>query len=372
MTKTSNENSVNKISNPDNDLDFDLVNYYKNLGWPNPFESWLLDDDKKGPRVITSVATTGSKHNLELAGSMSPAWGQPLGSSAIDLGARGISGADFNHLNIASVKEAEPGRFEEVMKARKDAAANRVKGFLETLGGPELEDDVVIIKPQVDHYKDRTVRGNIVCADDFDRNGEYIEDTRPAFMMYSRDPERVLGIRPADCPTIAFSGYDRNGEPIHGLIHGGWQDADAGFEEQGLSYLDKELDVDIKDLNFYIGPGGIEFDYKRPTDPRDGNDPMIVHNGWKTRTRNHTKNDDGSVSFIFDMHGFACDRLFEAGAAPEQIYVDSSDTTAENSGYSSHKLASQGKKPPMRDLVLVFSPDRKSHSSKTTLDSNQV
>lgn len=335
-----------------------VVELFEQKNWPDFRESWFMKGEE-GPRVVTSVATTGFDSNSErheLAGSMSPAWGQPF-DTKLDLGGVSIQDLNLMPANLNKVKEEDRQKHQEIIDVRKEASRNRVTRYLENIGGPELENDVVIIKPQNDHYKDRTIKGNIVNADDVERNGHYIEDDRPAFMLYSHDPNRVVGIRPADCPTIAFSGYDKQGRPVHGLMHGGWQDEDAGFLDQGLAFLRNDLGVDIKDLNFSIAPGGVNFDYKRPTDPRNGNDPMIVHEGWKTRTTDHEQV-EGGVHFVFDMHGFAVDRLKEAGATDEQIFIDPTDTTADESGHSSHKRASQGKIAPMRDLVLVFSPDR--------------
>ncbi len=340
------------------DMYYDEVSLFAHKNWPDFRESWFMKG-QEGPRVVTSMATAGNKLNqpYELAGSMSPAWGQPYDTSA-DLG--GVSIQDLNLMpgDLNPLKETEPDRHQRVMEARKSAARNRMTRFFESIGGHEFAADVVVIKPQSDHYNDRTVKGDIVSADDLERTGEYIEDTRPAFMIYSRDQNRVVAIRPADCPTIAFYGHDRHGKPIHGLIHAGWQDEDAGFVEQGIDFLKNEQDVDMKDLTFTIGPGGVDFGYSRPFDPREGQDPRVVHPGWKTRTSDHVQQDDGKWRFNFDMPGFAADRLMEAGASSEQIFIDSSDTSTAESGHASHKQASRGVKPPMRDIVTVASPER--------------
>lgn len=344
------------------ELQDSVVELFENKNWPDFRESWFMKGES-GPVVLTSVATTGldkkgKRH--ELAGGMSPAWGQPY-DTKFDLGSVGIQDFNLMPVGLNKLKDSDEGAQREkylaIVDARKEASHDRVSSYLENIGGPQFENDVVIIKPQNDHYKDRAIRGNIVNADDVERTGHYIEDNRPAFMLYSHDPSRVVGIRPADCPTVAFAGHDQQGRPVHGLMHGGWQDEDAGFLEQGLAYLASDLHVSIKDLKFTIGPGGVNFDYKRPTDPRGGNDPTIVHEGWKTRTTDHEQV-EGGVRFVFDMHGFAVDRLREAGATDEQIFIDSTDTASELSGHASHKLASQGKMAPMRDLVLVLSPDR--------------
>lgn len=338
------------------DLYQEELNLFNRKNWPDFQESWFMKDEA-GPVVLSSVATAGNKLGkpYELAGSMSPVWGQPFDTTA-DLG--GVSIQDVNLMSLKDIKEADPEYHDVVVEARKAAARDRLTRYFEQQGGLELANDVVIMKPQSDHYNDRTIKGNIVCADDLERTGNYIEDDRPAFMIFSHDPNRVVAIRPADCPTVSFAGHDRAGKPVHGLMHGGWQDDDAGFIEQGLDYIKKELNCDISDINFAIGPGGVEFGYSRPYDPREGNDPKFVHEGWKTRTTDYDDREPGKWRFTIDMPGFAADRILEAGASEEQIFIDSTDTSTAESGHASHKQASRGVMPPMRDIVTVASPER--------------
>lgn len=340
------------------DLLKEEVELFSRKNWPDFRESWCMKGEK-GPVVLSSLATAGYKigQPYELAGSMSPAWGQPFDTSA-DLG--GVSIQDINLMppDMKEIKESDVERHDSIIIARRNAARNRLSRYFELQGGPEFATDVVVMKPQVDHYNDRTIKGNIVCADDIERTGNYVEDDRPAFMIYSHDKNRIVAIRPADCPTVGFYGHDRNGRPVHGLMHAGWQEEDAEFIEQGLDYIQNELNCDIKALNFTIGPGGVDFGYTRPSDPREGKDPKIVHPGWKTRTTDHEEQLNGKWRFNFDMPGFAADRILEAGAHSEQIFIDSSDTSSAESGYASNKQASRGVKPPMRDIVTVASPER--------------
>lgn len=339
------------------DLYAQEVALFERKNWPDFRSSWLVKGEQ-GPVVLSSVATAGNKHGLpyELAGSMSPAWGQPFDTTA-DLG--GVSIQDVNLMSLKDIKETDVNYHDAIVGARKGASRDRLTRYFERQGGPDFANDVVIIKPQADHYIDCTIKGNIVNADDLERTGDFIEDDRPAFMMYSHDPNRILAIRPADCPTISFYGHDRDGRAVHGLMHAGWQDEDAGFIEQGLDYIKNELNCDISEINFAIGPGGVEFGYSRPYDPREGSDPKFVHEGWKTRTTDYEELEDDKWRFIIDMPGFAADRIMEAGASEEQIFIDSTDTSTAESGHASHKQASRGVVPPMRDIVTVISPERK-------------
>lgn len=338
------------------DLFNEEVELFRRKNWPDFRESWLMKDEQ-GPVVLSSVATAGNKlgQPYELAGSMSPSWGQPYDTTA-DLG--GVSIQDVNLMSLKDIKESDSDYHDAIVGARKNASHSRLTRYFEQRGGSDFAADVVIMKPQVDHYNDRTIKGNVVCADDKERTGDYIEDDRPAFMMYSHDPNRIVAIRPADCPTISFYGHDHDGNSVHGLMHAGWQDEDAGFIEQGLDYLKNELNCDINDLNFTIGPGGVDFGYTRPFDPREGKDPKFVHPGWKARTTDHEEQADGKWRFTIDMPGFAADRIVEAGARNEQIFIDSTDTSSAESGNASHKQASRGVVPPMRDIVTVMSPER--------------
>lgn len=245
---------------------------------------------------------------------------------------------------------------------RKEASRQQMVSYFETIGGSDFAKDVIIIKPQTDHYKDRTIKGNIVCADDIPRTDTYVEDTRPAFMMYSYDPSRVIGIRPADCPTIMISGIDRDSRTINAVIHAGWQDEDADFVLQGMEFLINEKGVNVESIRAYIAAGGVEFGYSRPTNPLDGNDPNFVSD-WRGRlTDVHPINPDDladtKTRFTIDMIGRAADDMKTHGVMDEQIYIDSTDTTDSKSGLSSNKLAARGTAAPTRDVTVLIPAGR--------------
>ncbi len=344
-------------------LQNEVIALHERKNWPDPRENWLMYGED-GPVTITSLVATAphpesGNQRYELAGGMSPAWGQPQESWVAGY----IGSVTLDELNLMpdKLKELPEQRQAEIRDERKVAAKLQMSRYLELLGGSELSNDVIIMKPQIDHYKDRTIPGNIVNADEISRNGDYIEDTRPAFMMYSQDTERVIGIRPADCPTLHFSGVDKDGKPAHGVIHAGWQDEDAGFVTQGMEFL-HELGVDMSSLHVYIAPGGVEFGYTRPTNPLDGDDPSFVSD-WRGRlTDVHPVNpdnpDDRKTRFTIDMIGRAVDDMYDAGITPQQIFIDSTDTSDERTGNSSHKQASRGVQVPTRDVALTASQYR--------------
>jgi hypothetical protein len=328
----------------------------------DPRDNWLMDSEK-GPVVITTVATTGlyEGERHELAGSMSKLYGQPLDTRTKHvLGSLSMEEFNMQQNKLAELKKSNKEKYEEIIAARAEAGDEQVLHAIESMPGVEAK-DVIIMKPQSDYHTDRKKHGIIVCADDVERTDSFIRDTRPAFMMYSHDTERVIGLLPADCPVLVFSGVDRDGKPIHGLIHSGWNDEDRGVPKQGIHFLKRIKNVDIKDLNFYVAPGGVEFGYSRPTNPLD--DPKDLKfsdkNGWANRLYDMTYQGEKGYRFTIDMIGFLIDDLKREGATDHQIFIDSTDTVDPTTGHASHKLASRGTIPPMRDGVFAVSPNKK-------------
>ncbi len=304
---------------------------------PSPAESWLMSGEA-GPAYLVSIATYGAD-GPEAAGSMSPNWGQP---GRLELNKR-----------PAEMKQLTDEQRAEIVKLRATESRLKMNKFLDVHRLNRA--DLVVIKPQGERSSGVI---DIVCADNLPRPSDsYLEDSTPASMMYTRDPERVLAIRPADCPTLIGYGLDEESQPLLFLLHSGWQDEEAGFVEQGLSFVRDELGVDPAIMNFIIAPGGIDFDYKRPTDPATGQDERFQHSAWADHLKNVQQDEDGNYRFIIDMPGFLTSRLHEFGVTDHQIFFDDSDTSRLDSGYSSHKRwANKDVQTPMRDVVVAMMP----------------
>lgn len=58
------------------------VALFKRKDWPDFRNSWFMRGED-GPRALVSAATTGGENPVELAGGMSPAWGQPYDTRSI-------------------------------------------------------------------------------------------------------------------------------------------------------------------------------------------------------------------------------------------------------------------------------------------------
>lgn len=74
-------------------------------------------------------------------------------------------------------------------------------------------------------------------------------------VVFTRDPEVTLIIKPADCPTGVLYCKDKDGRPVVAIIHGGADSINSGLIRQGLQALQLELGVDLSDAKLAIFPG---------------------------------------------------------------------------------------------------------------------
>jgi copper oxidase (laccase) domain-containing protein len=80
-------------------------------------------------------------------------------------------------------------------------------------------------------------------------------------VVFTRDENVVLTIKPADCDVFVFSGQDNKGNNITGIIHVGRDATIAGFVRQGLTYLQDEIGVDLSKLKIVGFPGASRKNY---------------------------------------------------------------------------------------------------------------
>lgn len=174
--------------------------------------------------------------------------------------------------------------------------------------------------------------------------------------IYTRDPNKILAARPADCPIMLASADTPEGK-IYMLVHYAWLGAANHYVEQTAVALEA-LNVNTSSMSIYLTPGGQaeSYSYKNyPEDPRvkfPGTEGLFVNVVEKTNT-------DGAKvwDFAIDTPKFVYDQVLEKiGVDPTQVFCDTSDTSALNSGYSSHgrskRLAEQGESNT-RDIVIM-------------------
>lgn len=100
-----------------------------------------------------------------------------------------------------------------------------------------------------------------------------------ANFVFTRDPNVVLTIKPADCPIVVGYCKDKDGKDIAFIDHMGADAKNAGISRQGLLYLKDVLGVDLSTVKVTILPGVSKKHYDISNEPeRRGNG--IVESNW--------------------------------------------------------------------------------------------
>lgn len=175
-----------------------------------------------------------------------------------------------------------------------------------------------------------------------------------ADFIYSYNPDIVLGVRPADCPIVIFSGETPQGR-IGGMVHFAWRGAASG-QYGDMERALNELRVDRSSMKTYIAPGGQAetFRYDGGYVPDGKNNPTPADNLLYRDLKSFWgKEGQKQYTFGLDTPNDVYYALINMGLTPEQIFSDVSDTTALNSGYSSHSRAANLKESQTRDLVIA-------------------
>lgn len=181
------------------------------------------------------------------------------------------------------------------------------------------------------------------------------EATSPSIMSkrgdfaYTYDAEKVIGVRPADCPIVIASAETPKGR-IYMMVHFAWRGAAApgnGVVDMAKEF--KALGVDFETLDIYVTPGGHSETFSFTA--YDQNPHEQYPNTEKLFTGVEKKED--GYTFGIDTPHFVYQGLIDLGIKPEQIYLDTSDTSALESGYSSHTRSFNLQEDNNRDMVIV-------------------
>lgn len=294
-------------------------------------ENWYLSNTTDRPFVATSIATTGQSREVAeaqrttAAGNMSELYAQP------------------NDPNLDAAENSTE-------------AKQRVNKFLDVL---DLEPtQTAIMRPQRDYTQPLH---RIDIDNDFHPGQSGSEATwleERADFIFTRDPEKVLACRPADCPVLVGQGIDDEGRKILFLEHLAWGALNAGYLEQGLAFLSTQ-GATAESLRLYIAPGARpqSYHYRTPTDPLGDEDSRFTHperDKLFVNVRGDTS-DQGQAEYHFDIDtiGFIRSQLKAAGVKDWQVFEDTSDTAAPESGHSSHTRSKNADEIETRDIVVA-------------------
>lgn len=280
--------------------------------------------------VGPSRETEGWKNNrVTLAGNMARAYTQP--------GEEQLEQARLKK-KLTSEQKANMSRVAE---------ENKVK-FIESLGyNPS---NTFGMHPQSSFAEDLgiiNVDDASMLEDDFSSKLAPMQPKQGDF-LYTRDPEKVLGCCPADCPVLGIKGIDNEGKDILAMLHVGWQGLNAGYLEQGMNFL-RTQGVDFSTLRIYVGPSAHKesYPYKSDEDPRKSDEDLSVAKSSRFTHPDrdklfvdvHENQSMGTYNFKMDMGGFIHNMLTSPDRIaldPWQVAYDGSDTANFDSGYSSN------------------------------------
>lgn len=253
---------------------------------------------------------------------------------------------------------------------RRTAAANaNLNAALESYG--LIPSHTAILHAELDYSKPLQVLDvddpAVFQIDESNPNATWLS-THGDFLI-TRDPGKVLAVRPADCPCIIGRGLDRDGAEILFLAHYPWRGANAGFLEQGLAYL-QERGVSQDSLRLYITPGMRPETAKKYFNSKHNPLAETIPGSFTHPDRAYlftdveqATDDQGETIYKYgvDVQGFLRYQLRQAGLSDWQVYEDETDSARPESGHHSHSRAVNYPDAEVKgaDLVLAAMRDPK-------------
>lgn len=174
---------------------------------------------------------------------------------------------------------------------------------------------------------------------------------RESDLLYTFSPELVLAARPADCPIVFLSARTPHGE-LFSLLHLSWLGVAHDYIAQAKLQYD-ELQVEWASARMYVTPGGhsdtftfTEFEDYNPLQKYPAHAAMFTHVRPSRNAKGeiiYGANGQPKLDFSIDQSAYVYRTVVkEWGIEPYQLFMDTSDTTAPDVGYSSHSRSFQG------------------------------
>ena len=321
------------------------------------FNSFLTNEDEGqiSHRVVQSLHSIGADRKL-----ISPKYAQQFDreivKAAAVIGRREVVG------NVSPLGGYGPKIYSP--ESRIADAKENIHSFLEQ---NEVDPaDVRMLRPE----RDYTTPLSVINLDEIELEPDDTGLSRPVAegagdFIYTRNPDTVLAARPADCPIVFITAETPQG-PTKVLLHLAWKGVANGYVDQAKEALDR-LDVDWDTVRIQVTPGGqatsFKFENFTDYDPREeypNTTDMFVD---VESVGEIEKNGELKPAFDFsvDLTPQVYEEIIEKwNITPYQIFVDTTDTTASNVGYSSHSRSFSGYEgvgsENSRDLVMLIPP----------------
>lgn len=150
-------------------------------------------------------------------------------------------------------------------------------------------------------------------------------------LIFTRDPEVTLMIKPADCPTAVIYCKDEHGNPLVAIDHGGADAVNAGISRDGLWALKNILGVDLAQAQVVIFPGVSQKNFFITREWKTANgmikrrDNGIPQINWREHI-SPAQTDDPEEKRYVDITSALEMQIIEAGVMPENMQVYRRDT----------------------------------------------
>lgn len=314
--------------------------------------SFLVSNEEAGVshRVVQSLHSIGADRKL-----LSPKYAQEfdkdLVKAAAIIGRREVVG-NVSPLNGYGPKTYNP-------ESRIADAKENIHNFLHEMDVDPA--DVRMLRPERNYETPLSV----VNLDeiDFELDGTGLKrpvEEGTGDFIYTYNPDIVLAARPADCPIVFVNAETPKG-PVKVLLHLAWKGVGNGYVDQASEAL-KALNVDWDTARIQVTPGGHATSFK--FEGYEVN-PQEIYPAAETMfedvREDGEKNGNPTYSFAVDLTPEVYEQITNKWPIdPYQIFVDTTDTTASNVGYSSHSRSYQGFEgvgsENSRDLVMLIPP----------------
>lgn len=238
---------------------------------------------------------------------------------------------------------------------RVENAKENMDSFFESLDMPKTS--VYLLFPERDYSSPLTVVDvDAVQTDETTTWPARLDDRGD--LIYTRDPNKILAIRPADCPVMIATADTPDGK-IYTMTHYAWKGAANHYVEQ-TARIFESFGIDNDSLEIYISPGAQAESYPY----KSSNNPLEEYPGTEglfTDIRSSVQEDGKTIwQFNIDTPKFVYDQVLEhLNVDSTQVFCDTSNTSAPESGYSSHgrsqRLKDQGESNTRDIVTAVFS-----------------
>jgi peptidoglycan L-alanyl-D-glutamate endopeptidase CwlK len=164
-----------------------------------------------------------------------------------------------------------------------------------------------------------------------------LRPTKDGDVLYTFDPNLILAARPADCPLAYIEAQTPNGM-VTALVHLAWRGVGSGHVQQAKAELDK-IGIDWSTAQVQITGGGhaktFIFEEYGEGDPREQYPEAI--NMFVDVEQYENSKGETLHNFLVDVAAEAYEQIVSKWGVDEyNVFADTTDTTAPESGYSSH------------------------------------